>query len=128
MPALRDLQCRPVFGQDNNLTIVTVTAAIGAAGAYDPTNAANRVPSGFTIANGGAGVFTITFAPMPGGTLLPFVQQSPTPTVFDAVGTASSVTAGTWTVKTFNAAGSPTNPASGDLLGFIIFGLPTGVL
>jgi hypothetical protein len=124
--ALRDTSNKPVFGTELDLTIVTSSVAIGAAGAVDSTIAGYRVAPGVTMTNTGAGTFSLVYPIAPNATILVFVESSAAGTVIDATLTAKSATAGTASITTRNAAGAATNPASGDLIGIIIFGLPNG--
>ena len=128
MPNLRDTNVNPVRSTERELTQVTSSVAIGAAGAVDSTIAGYRVAPNVVMANTGAGTFSLTYPACPNATILAFVELSAAATVVDAGLTAKNPGAGTATVKTYNAAGAATNPASGDLIGIIIFGLPTGVI
>src|SRR6476659_283400 len=126
--ALRDISAKPVFCSELNLTMMTASVAIGAAGAVDSTIAGYRVPGGITVANTGAGTFSLVYPVAPNATILVWVEQSAAGTVIDAGLTAKSPTAGTAAITTRNAAGAATNPASGDLIGIVIFGIPTGLV
>ena len=87
---------KPVFGSELNLTMMTASVAIGAAGAVDPTIAGYRVPAG--IVSGritGAGTFSLVYPIAPNATILVFVESSAAGTVIDATLTAKSTTAGT---------------------------------
>lgn len=97
---------------------------IGGTGAVSTTGTGYRAPAGFTLTRTGTGTYSLVYASCTSIVLLPFVALSPTPTVFDVVVTAISPTAGTATIKTFNAAGSATDPASGDAIGFVLLSMP----
>lgn len=123
---LRDHQSYPNFGYDLNMTVVRSSVAIGASGAVDSTVAGYDVARGITVTRTGTGTYSLVFPACPRATVQVFVEKSAVPTVFDAVCTAKSPTAGTATFKTFNAAGTATDPASGDLIAVIIYGAPMG--
>lgn len=123
---LRDHQAYPVFGFDLNLTIVTNLCGIGAIGAVDSTNALHDLARGVTVARTGAGVYDITYPACPKARVVPFVQKSAAATVTEAICTAIAPSSGTATLR-FSKAGVATDPASGDVIGFNIFGKPTGV-
>lgn len=123
---VRDLSAKPVFGTELNLTLITSSVAIGAAGAVDSTIAGYRVAPGVTLTRTGAGTYSVVYPACPNAVLLAFIELSAAGTVIDAGLTAKSQTAGTATLVTRNAAGAATDPASGDLIGFVIFGLPNG--
>lgn len=128
MPNLRDTNVNPVRSTERELTQLTSSIAIGAAGAVDSTIAGYRVAPGVVVTNTGAGTFSVTFPACPNATIKPFVEVSAAATVITAILTAKNPGAGTATLRTNNAAGAATNPASGDLIGLVIFGLPTGVI
>jgi len=95
----------------------------GGAGAIGTTDADDV---GITLARTGAGTYNGTFPACPAGStagiqgrarIIPYVAFSPALTVVDAVITARSVTAGTFTVKTLNAAGAATDGAAADIIG-----------
>lgn len=122
----RDLNATLVSSPDLQLRVGTNTFAIGAAGAVDPTIAGYRASAGCTLTNTGAGTFTGVFPACPNVAPLPYVAVSAAGTVVDAVCTAYSATAGTIALTTKNAAGAATNPASGDIIGLILFYIPMG--
>lgn len=124
--ALRDMSATPVSALSLNLTLVTSSVAIGAAGAVDSTIAGYRVAPGVVMANTGAGTYSLVYPICPNATILVFVESSAAGTVIDASLTAKSPTAGTASITVRNAAGAATNPANGDLIGVVIFGLPNG--
>jgi hypothetical protein len=128
MPATaRDLSVSPVRSSERELTLITSSVAIGAAGAVDPTIAGNRVAPGVVMANTGTGTFSLVYPACPNATIRVWVESSAAATVCEAILTAKSQTAGTATVRT-SKAGTATNPASGDLIGVEIMALPTGVI
>lgn len=101
----------PTRGGEINTVLSRAVVPIGGTGA--PGTIAGA--PGFTIARASAGFYNITFPPCVDISI--FVQlMSPVPTVFDAVVTARNAAAGTATIKTYNAAGTITDPANGDEL------------
>lgn len=123
----RDLYVNPVRSTERELTLITSSVAIGAAGAVDSTITGYRVAQGVVMANTGTGTFSLVYPACPGAVVHVFVEQSAAATVTEAILTAKSPSAGTATVRT-SKAGTAANPASGDLIGVVVFALPTGVL
>ncbi len=121
--AIGDYPRYPVHSHVKDGVSWSAVIVIGAAGAV----AAVAGAPGIGAANGAAGVYSVTYPAVPADATThaqPRAQigNSAVPTVFTALITAYDVEAGTATVKTFNAAGAATNPASGDS---IIFELRT---
>lgn len=127
MPAIRDANVNPVRSTERELTMLTSSVAIGAAGAVDSTIAGYRVAPGVTVANTGTGTFSVAYPAAPNATICAFIELSAAATVTEAILTAKAPSSGTATLRT-SKAGTATNPASGDLIGLVIFGLPTGVI
>lgn len=125
--AIRDLNRRFIMGTEPELTLMTASVAIGAAGAVDSTIAGYRVPTDLVVTNAGAGLFTVVFPPSPNAVFTVGIEVSAAGTVIDAGATAKSATAGTASFTTRNAAGAATNPASGDLIWIVIYYLPLGI-
>jgi hypothetical protein len=123
----RDLSVNPTRSTERELTLITSSVAIGAAGAVDSSITGYRVAPGVVMANTGTGTFSLVYPACPNATVLAFIEQSAAATVTEAILTAKSASAGTATVRT-SKAGTATNPASGDLVGIVIFALPTGVI
>lgn len=124
--AARDLATKPSVSTELNHIVTTASVAIGAAGAVDSTITGFRVPAGITVANTGAGTFSVVYPICPNVTIKPCIELSAAATVVTAILTAKSPTAGTATLRTNNAAGAATNPASGDLIGLTFHFLPMG--
>lgn len=122
---LADLPASRVLGTEQ-VKMQTAYVTIGGSGAVSTSGTGYRIPSGFAISNSGTGTFTVTYAASPSAVIIPFIQLSAAATVVDAVPSAFSATAGTMTLKTLNASGAATNPASGDVIGFLIFGTTVG--
>lgn len=96
------------------------TASIDTATAY-PAGTRLDDPS-ITIKRASAGTYTIAFPPSHQAVLLPALV-SPLATVVDVVQTAESFSTGAIsgiTITTRNAAGTTTEPASGDVLQFVL--------
>lgn len=103
--------------------ISRASIVVGAAGAV----AVVVGDMGISAVNAGAGTFTVTFPSMPGTRQSILLQlQSAALTVVDAVITALDTGAGTATVKTLNAAGAATNPASGDIVVIVFIASSSG--
>ncbi len=120
------------FGDMDNVNLLTgnkawifdmVSLPIGATGAPGTTTG---IP-GFTFTRSTNGVYTVVCPPGVDAVIFPFVRLSAALTVVDAVVTAQSATAGTFTVKTLNAGGTPTDPANGDIIGFYIMAKATAI-
>lgn len=90
---------------------------IGAAGAV---SSLTDMPD-CTAANGGTGVFSLTFPPAARGSIQ-LTLESAAGTVKTVWLTARSMTAGTATIATGNGGGTATNPASGDIIHVKIIG------
>lgn len=106
---------------DTWLKFLTSVIGIGAAGAVDPTIVGTRLEQGVTAVNAGAGLFTVTFPTCLDGNIIPYIQQSAAATVTEAIFTAVNYKTGTATLRT-SKAGTAVNPASGDLIGFLLIG------
>lgn len=124
--AISDLSRKPVLGTENNLSIMTASVAIGAAGAVDSAIAGYRVPSDMVMANTGTGTFSLVYPPAPNAVVHVFVESSAGATVCEAILTAKAPSSGTATIRV-SKAGTATNPASGDLIGVVIYFLPNGI-
>lgn len=124
--ALREVSNTPVFGTHNNLTLSCNLCGIGVTGAVDATNALHDLRSGVTVTRTGAGVYNVVYPMCPKARVVPFVAKSAAATVTEAICTALAPTAGTATIR-FSKAGTATDPANGDVIGFNIFGSPMGV-
>lgn len=99
----------------------TISGAGGVVGTTDTDD-----PGITALVRTGAGIYTGTFPAVPAGSasgvqgrgrITPYIAKSAALTVVDAVITARSLTAGTFTLKTLNAAGSATDPADTDIIG-----------
>jgi len=92
---------------------------IGSAGAVS----ASDVPDpGFTLANGGTGIFNFVFPKCVAANYI-VMLESPAGTVKTYWGsTALDAGAGTASFTTGNGGGTATNPASGDKIGIFFFG------
>lgn len=123
--AMADVSQRPIHCSELNTVIMTASVAIGGSGAVDPTQAGNRVPGQIVMTNTGTGTFSLTFPASPNCTIEVFPEVSAAATVTEAILTAKSPTAGTATIRT-SKAGTAANPASGDLIGIIIYAQTTG--
>lgn len=123
----RDLSVNPARSTERELTFITSSVAIGAAGAVDSSISGYRVAPGVTMANTGTGTFSLVYPACPNAVVHVFIEQSAAATVTEAICTAKSPSAGTATVRT-SKAGTATNPASGDLIGVVVFALPVGVI
>ena len=120
------------FGDFDNVNLLTgnknwifgmVSLPIGATGAPGTTTG---LP-GFTFTRSTNGTYTVVCPSGVDAVIFPFVRLSAALTVIDCVVTAQSATAGTFTVKSLNAAGAATDPASGDILGFFIMAKATAI-
>jgi hypothetical protein len=124
--ALRDLHASLVDATERT-RIQSAYITIKAAGAVDTAGTGYRSPAGVTVANTGTGTFSVVFPACSSMVMIPFVAKSATPTIFDVIPTAINPTAGTASLQTCNAAGSATNPASGDVIGILFVGIPIGL-
>jgi len=121
----RDMNASVVSSTELQLRLITSSVAIGAAGAVDSTVTGYRVAPGVVMANTGTGTFSLVYPACPNAVVHVFVESSAAATVTEAILTAKSPSAGTATVRT-SKAGTATNPASGDLIGVIVYALPMG--
>jgi hypothetical protein len=101
----------PYPAQAGNPDVVIASAMlnIGAAGAVSSVSGA----PGVAAANAGAGLFSVTYPPSV-DVYIQVTVKSAAATVITGMVTARVPGSGTATVRTNNAAGAATNPASGD--------------
>lgn len=130
MSNIGEVMAMPLLSADHraNRCFVASFAVTGASGAPDTTSSNYRVPNGVTITRTGTGTYNITFPGMPYGFVNAFIGLSAAGTVVDVVPSALSATAGTATLVTKNAAGTATDPASGDVVVMLFYGVTTGML
>ena len=120
------------FGDFDNVNLLTgnkawifgmVSMPVGATGAPGT----NTGLPGFVFTRSSAGVYTATCPPGVDCVIFPFVRKSAAITVVDCLVIAQSATAGTFSFDTLNAAGTPTDPATGDIIAFFIMAKATQI-
>lgn len=126
MTALKmgDLGARTLRTASKEKYILRAYVVIGSSGAVD--TASSIMDEGISISNNGTGVYDIVF-PSNAAMSININVQSSAGTVIGAYITADIPPNGTATIKTVNAAGAATNPASGDALHFLFTGQPFSV-
>jgi hypothetical protein len=112
-----DLDNCNLLTANKNSSLNFSKVAIGGTGAV---GAITGCP-GFSYTRTGTGAYTMVFPACVDALILPSFISAAGPTIFDITVTAMSATAGTATFQTRNAAGAATDPASGDILGFVVF-------
>jgi hypothetical protein len=110
----------PKWGGRGMMTDWLCRAAIGAAGVA--TVDSEHSDPKTTLARTGAGVYNATFPGAARGFVDPKIIRSAASTVFTAVVTALDIAAGTATIRFNNAAGAATDPANGDIVGYVVVG------
>jgi hypothetical protein len=106
----------PAWGGNPDVVIAAALITIGAAGAVSSTTGT----PGIAAANGGAGVFSLTFPPCVEA-IIQLTLKSAASTVEEVILTARSASAGTATIQTQVSGGTATNPASGDEIHVLIY-------
>ena len=113
-----DLMPSPVRAVQDNACIACLELNIGATGAVGTQIFG---PPGVTYTRTGVGTYTVVYPAALGVGLIPYVAKSAASTVVDCVVTAKNGPAGTATLVYGNAAGTATDPASGDIIGLLMF-------
>lgn len=110
-----DLPSSNVLTPQDWLTLGFFETSIGGTGAVGTTVTGSM--EGVALTRTGAGTYTVVYPAALVGAIIPYVAKSAAPTVFEVSVTARSLTAGTATIVFANAAGTATDPASGDVVG-----------
>lgn len=100
----------PLAHTKSDHMLASCKLVIGASGAVSSVSGA----AGVAAANGGTGVFNITYPKSPGITLVGWALKSAAGTVKTLWCTAYDASAGTMAITTGNGGGTATNPANGD--------------